>query len=344
MSLLPTPETPELPVSQISFGSSPVGQFWRAHARGELIGLPTSGTSTGAGRVVVRSTASWVDSFDLFARAVGVSGADRIWVPGPLSSTMNLYAACLAEYLGAEWSAVDRSRASVAQLTPATLRRLLESDPSDAPELRTVIVAGDGLTPRLRDQASAAGLLVHHYYGAAELSLVGLGTCTADLAPFERVEIEERAGVIWVRSPWVCSGYLQQCGDSPLQVDQRGFRSVGDRGHLDDGRLVIEGRAGAVTTAGQTVTLAPLLARLREQARGEVQLLGLPHQQIGQVLTAVLSDPADLDPLRRWAHRELQGADRPRRWVVAETRLTPAGKVDLRALRDHLIGAGRDQV
>ncbi|MCW2809911.1 MAG: hypothetical protein JWP61_369, partial [Friedmanniella sp.] len=80
--------------------SDPVAAFLAAHAAGERVALPTSGTST-APRSVVRSTASWVDSFAGVAALSGLTPASRVWVPGPLNATMNLFAAVHARHLGA---------------------------------------------------------------------------------------------------------------------------------------------------------------------------------------------------------------------------------------------------
>ena len=94
-----------------------------AHQRGDLLGLRTSGTS-GRPRAVVRTTASWFDSFEHVTRLLGMGSASRVWVPGPLSATMNLFAAVHAAQVGA---AVDASSAGAthAVLTPAALSRAL---------------------------------------------------------------------------------------------------------------------------------------------------------------------------------------------------------------------------
>lgn len=303
-------------------------EFWDAHARGELIGLRTSGTSTGAGRVVVRSTSSWVDSFAPLANLWGL-GKERWWIPGPLTSTMNLFAAVLTEHLGGSWG-LDADGATIVQLTPATLHRFLGRDRGT---IRRVVVAGAALDPELRDRARAAGLDVLHYYGAAELSMVATGTAFDDLRLFDDVDVDVRDGVLWVWSPWLSFGYLEPDDAGPLRRDSAGFMSVGDRGRLVGERLTVEGRPGAVTTAGQTVQLAPLEHRLREQAKGDVVLVGAPDPLVGEVLTAIVSDADDLTRLRAWARQHLNGADRPRRWVhLGPFPIADSGKWDLKAI------------
>ena len=79
---------------------SEVADFLAAHAAGEPVCLGTSGTS-GAARSVVRTTDSWVSSFDAVSRLTGLTADSRVWVPGPLAATMNLFAAVHATVLGA---------------------------------------------------------------------------------------------------------------------------------------------------------------------------------------------------------------------------------------------------
>ena len=146
-------------------------------------------------RSVVRTTDSWVSSFDAVASLAGLTSSSRLWVPGPLTATMNLFAAVHAAFLGA--LLVDSpGQATHAFLTPHLLARHL-------PDLDgvTVVVAGDRLSPAHHDRAVAAGATVHHYYGAAELSFVAWGAHADDLRPFPGVEVSVRAGEVWVRSP-----------------------------------------------------------------------------------------------------------------------------------------------
>ncbi|WIY82199.1 hypothetical protein [Propionimicrobium sp. PCR01-08-3] len=193
----------------------------------------------------------------------------------------------------------------------------------------TVLVAGDGLSRQLRDEALEAGLRIEHYYGATELSLVAWGSCLDDLHLFDQVEARIIDGRIWVRSPWVSDGPAPGSPVGPWQASDDGFVSIGDRGSLLGDRLHIDGRDGSITTGGVTIELTSLAGRLREQARGEVYLVGIPHESLGKVLGCALTRPADVQKLRGWAQANLAPAERPRSWaVIGEPPLTPAGKVD----------------
>lgn len=276
-----------------------------------------------------------MSSFPAVAALTGLDAGSRVWVPGPLSSTMNLFAAVHATSVSARLVA-DVGAATHAHLTPSVLTRVLDEGlPLDGV---AVVVAGETLTRRLRDRAVAVGARIHHYYGAAELSFVAWGPHADDLHPFPDVHVTVHEGEIWVRSPFVCSGY-----DGPPQPPgplrfQDGEATVGDRGVLSqDGRLTVTGRRDAVGVGGATVRLADVEQLLRPRARGEVCVVGSPHRELGQVVTAVLTDAADLEPLRAAARADLEGAARPRLWVhLPVLPTTPAGKVDRVAVAAQL--------
>lgn len=324
-SVNPTADTPV----DVAAAIEPVAAFWAAHAARRPIAVHSSGT-TGQSRTIVRSTASWVDSFGLAAARLDLSSAGRFYIPGPLSATMNLFAACLADAAGASWSP-DPAGATHCTLTPSGLGRALGSGLL-SPGL-VVLVAGDGLHDNLRDEARAQGLRVEHYYGATELSLVAWGSCRSDLRLFDRVEARIIDGRIWVRSPWLSDGPAPGTPVGSWQRSADGFAGIGDHGRLDGDRLHVQGRDGAITTGGATVELAPLTDRLRAAAGGEVYLVGIPHPVVGQVLGCAVTRPDDVERLRAWSQRNLGPAERPRAWAVIEQPpLTAAGKIDTSTL------------
>jgi long-chain acyl-CoA synthetase len=221
-------------------------------------------------------------------------------------------------------------------VTPAALTRSLDDGLLGG---CTAVVAGDRLTPALHDRAVAAGVRVRHYYGASELSFVAWGTHADDLRPFPGVEVEVRDGEIWVRSPYLCTGYHSDDRDDgnqpagPLRHDADGFATVGDRGDLREGLLVVAGRPGTATVGGSTVDLTGIEAVLRPAARGEVVVVAIPHPTWGSLPAVVLTRGDDHPAVRRLARARLNGARRPRVWyLLAALPLTPAGKVDREAV------------
>lgn len=301
-----------------------------AYAAGDTIRLPTSGTA-GRPRWVVRTAASWVDSFPAVAEMCGLTPASRSWVPGPVEASMNAYAICLADHVGARL-VHDHQGATHAFCTPSQLSRLLDHDSHPL----TFVVAGDRLARSAAQRAVDAGHTVHHYYGAAQLSFVAWGRDADSLRLFPGVEAMTVDGELWVTSPWLC---LREEGTEPtLRIVERAdhtWMTVGDRGTVSyDGRLTVAGRADAVTTGGATVVLADVEAALRIHARGDIVVVGRPHIELGSVLVALCTDAHDLEALPAIARRELPASHRPRRWAHLETLpLTPAGKLDRARLR-----------
>src|SRR4051812_47197480 len=111
-------------VWDVGSAEDPVGAVLDAHAAGGLIAVRTSG-STSRPRSVVRTAASWVESFPAVSRLTGIDSSSRVWVPGPLTATMNLFAAVHARWVGAVVT-TEREDATHAHLIPAVLVRCLD--------------------------------------------------------------------------------------------------------------------------------------------------------------------------------------------------------------------------
>lgn len=314
----------------VAGSADPVAAVFKAHREGVPVALRTSGTS-GSPRSVVRTTESWFRSFAHVSALLEVDEHAHVVVPGPLTSTMNLFAAVHARWAGARLTLGDLpvtpDRATHLVLTPAALGRAVSS----AATLHGlhVLVAGDRLERALHVRALEAGATrVSHYYGAAELSFVAWGGHADDLWPFPGVEVECRDEEVWVHSPYVFDRYDGTPGAA--RRDEDGFVTVGDRGVLVDGRLVLRGRnSGTVVTGGATVLTAEVEDTLREALGRDVLVVGVPHANLGEVLCGVLTSDADVAELRRVGDRLLAPSHRPRRWfVVPELPLTVASKVD----------------
>lgn len=301
-----------------------------ADARREhrLLALSTSG-SAGSPRTVVRTTGSWVHSFPHVSNLLDLEATSRVWVPGPLTATMNLFAAAHADWAGAT-RVGGPLQATHAHLTPSYLRRELALRPAALHGVH-VLIAGDRLERATYDAARAAGARVSHYYGAAELSFVAWGDHADVLRSFPAVEVVGRDGELWVRSPYLCQGYLE-AGQAPRR-DVAGWMTVGDRGAVtDDGRVTVLGRGGGITTGGATVLAADIEHVLRTRTAGDLVVVGLPHPDLGEVVAAVVTRVEDVPRLRATARRELAPTQQPRRWLHLD-RLpqTDNGKVDRRA-------------
>src|SRR4051794_1428897 len=134
----------------------PVEAVLSAYADGRRIALRTSGT-TARPRSVVRTAASWVDSFPAVSRLTGIGPGSRVWLPGPLTASMNLFAAAHARSAGAE-VVPSPSGATHACLTPTALLGALDGG-VDLTGMH-LVVAGDRLRRALARRAATAGVRV----------------------------------------------------------------------------------------------------------------------------------------------------------------------------------------
>lgn len=313
----------------------------------------TSG-STGRPRAVVRTRSSWTGSFPAVTELSRGAALHTVLVPGPLATSLYCFGAVHALALGAtvrhttsRASFVSAARAcDVVHLVPADLALLVDTvEPSarngaerDATShrVRTAMVGGAALPPGVRRRAGHLGIRVVAYYGATELSFVAVDDDGTGLRPFPEVEIAVRSSVreplterdegglslgqVWVRSPWLASGYLAGA-DGPLRQDD-GWATVGDLAEpgAADGRLVLRGRGtGTITTGAATVVCEDVEAALRDcPGVDDVVVLAEAHPTLGEVVAAVVVGSARLTALESHARERLAPAQRPRRWYTAD--------------------------
>jgi long-chain acyl-CoA synthetase len=342
-----------------------VGLRRRARGGEPLIAVLTSGT-TGNPRTVVRTAGSWAASLRSFDAVLGVRPDDVVLAPGPLSSTLTLFACWHALATGrglitGRWRGVSGSpaatRATIVHAVPAVIADVLEAAADGRlPRLRLAVVAGSHVPTALRDQAASAGIRLLEYYGAAELSFVATDPDGRGLRPFPgcRVEVRDAAGArlpawtdgeIWVSSPYVALGY-QSLGSRPGTGPFRRsgeWASVGDHGRLrPDGSLEVRGRGDeAVDVGGHMVPVDDVESVLRDVPGVlEVACVGEPHARLGHRLVAAVQPVPGEDPvprLREAARQALPRAARPSRWVLLdELPRTPGGKLSRQSLREAI--------
>ena len=264
----------------------------------------TSGSS-GAPRRILRSMESWIASFAVNAGLFGIGPGVRVAVLGDLVHSLALYGALEGLHLGAEVVLLGgmrpdrqaRALAGVAVIyaTPAQLRLLVEAGWQAS---GLILVGGSKLDAGLR--AALSGAEVREFYGAAEASFITLAGPDAPAdsvgAVYPGVEIDLRAGQIWVRSPYLFQAYAGT--DAGGAVWDDGWLSVGEMGRLEGGYLYLSGRTGRmVTVADQNVfpeEIESFIAGLPGVARVAV----LPRRDAlrGAVMVAVLQGNPAAEP------------------------------------------------
>ncbi|HET6270645.1 MAG TPA: AMP-binding protein [Arthrobacter sp.] len=254
-----------------------------------LIGL-TSGT-TSVPKAFTRSRRSWQQSFEASIEFFGLTPEDRTLTPGPLASSLNLYALAECLYAGAEFHTLEHfdvgdAHAAVSHdgitrlvLVPTMLRLLSERGLTggvDASGIRSIVCAGSKLDARTLEAARrwAPNATIYEYYGASEISFVaGAGLRPGEApklggtgigGPFPGVEIrilddagtelpDGSDGNVCIRSGMVSDGYLWGDDGQALRCFD-GWFTVGDQGYLSAGVLYLLGRrSDMILTAGTNV-------------------------------------------------------------------------------------------
>lgn len=308
----------------------------------------TSG-STGEPRRIRRTQGSWVASFAVSA-GLGIGPGARVAVLGRLVQSLSLYGAVEGLHLGAEVHLLgglrpDRQRMAMRQrrvshlyATPAQLRLLADGGPP-CPDLALILVGGSKLDPRLRVTLSqmAPNALVREFYGAAETSFITLADALTPEAsvgrPYPGVELMVADGEVWVKSPYLFTGYA---GDPGSARWRDGWLSVGEMGRLEDGYLHLHGRAGRmVTVADQNVfpeEIEALMASFPGVAR--VAVLPVADARRGHVLIACVQGDPGMEPtILALLRRGLGPLKSPKALIWLEDWPTlHSGKTDLGAL------------
>ena len=228
--------------------------------------------------------------------------------------------------------------ATVISLVPTMLAALLDDDWRPPASLRTALIGGAPASASLLERARRRRVPVVIAYGMTEtFSHIALD---GQLLP--GVEARVEGGVIEVRGPMLFAGYA---GEPPRPAG--GWHHTGDAGHLEGGRLVVDGRADEVIiSGGENVAPARVeRALLAIDGIAEACVFALPDPRWGErVAAAIVGDPPiDLD-------RQLAGVlapfERPRQmWIVDDPPRLASGKLDRRSLaavlRSAMLGSVR---
>lgn len=232
----------------------------------------TGGTS-GAPKVILRTQASWIASFNANAAQFGYRPDDSIAVLGALSHSLALYGLLEGLHLGLSVHALSplkpsgqsaqlhAHRCTILYATPTQLRLLPVG--TRLHDIRLILCGGGTLGADTRHHITALcpNAELHVFYGAAETSFVTMGDSSTPEGsvgrPYAGVKIAVRdpddtgTGVIWVRSPYLFERYLH--GESAHTQRDGDWLTVGEYGHINaQGYLFLRGRAGRVINIADT--------------------------------------------------------------------------------------------
>lgn len=291
--------------------------------RGQPIAMTTStgqlfcetGGSTGTAKIIARSQASWIKSFEINRNLFSITAQDTVAVFGDILHSLALYGVVEAAHIGADIVTlaglrpkaqrdhITRTGATILYITPTQLKMLLAAKPN-APHLRHIIIGGGAVSLELQDLAKRhfPTAKMTQFYGASETSFI---TMADDNTPPDSVgkpypdvtvkimaqdgETQMGDGEVWVKSPYLFDGYHQ--GDSPDTQRKDGFITIGEMGRWDEaGNLYLLGRKSRmVTIADQCVFPETIEAFLTKACEAQnVAVLASPDPLRGHILTAVI--------------------------------------------------------
>ncbi|MFN2747011.1 AMP-binding protein [Bacillus sp. z60-18] len=329
----------------------------------------TSG-STGAPKAFIRSQRSWIESFRISSRDFQLSAEDRAVIPGPLFFSHFLYGAMNTLFLGGTVDLLHKfsthrlektidSLPVTALYTVPTMTEAMSSENRRIERPLKIISSGANWSQHAKNafQKAYPNLLLYDFYGTSELSFVSV-SAPRDFQvkpasvgrPFQNVDVSIRrnsgdiadtgeVGKIYVKSPMVFSGYLQEQAGFP-RPDESGWMTVGDMGWMDDdGYLYISGRENSMIVYGG-INIFPEEIEAVLTSHPEVEeaaVVGIADDYWGEKAAAVIKGGASVKELKALCRRRLAPYKIPRSWhVVEELPHTAGGKIARSLVRKQL--------
>ena len=223
-------------------------------------------------------------------------------------------------------------------LVPVQLARLMEAAAEDQRLLASlqrfdgILLGGQRPRPDLLETADELSLAVSVTYGSSETS----GGCVYNGVPIGNTQVRVVDEQLEIAGSVLAEGYL---GDpdrtAAIFHESDGFRwyRTGDLGSVEDGRIVVTGRADSVIiSGGEKVSLDAVERAVREiEGYGDSVVVGIESEEWGQVpVVAVAGSPAlALDGVRAHIAARLGRASAPARIVIFDAiPMLSSGKPD----------------
>lgn len=329
--------------------------------------LSTSGT-TGEPKVVALTAWNLLCSAAASSWRLGVLPSDRWFCVLPMSHMGGLapvYRSVMygtgvvvatpgsfdAEHVLEEMRTCDATGVS---LVPTTFSRLLDAG-SFPDSLRFVLLGGAAAPDALVQRALDRGVPVCPTYGMTEASSqiatarpedarAALGTVGNPLMFTEVTVVDENGvavdagetGELVVSGPTLTPGYYGDPEATDAAFGPYGFHT-GDAGYVDpEGRVHVLNRLDdRIVTGGENVAPGEVAAVLRTHAAvDDAFVTGLPDEEFGQRVAAVVAGDVTPEALDAHARESLAGFKLPRQWAVVESLpRTATGTVDREAAR-----------
>jgi acyl-CoA synthetase (AMP-forming)/AMP-acid ligase II len=264
-------------------------------------------------------------------------------------------------------------RATVSLVVPTMINTILNHPRQgalDLPSLRLIFYGGGPMPPALLERAMRElGCAFTQGYGLTEtleatfltaddhvldgnerqrarLASAGREAVGAEVRVVDDAGCDlpvNEVGEVLVRSRSVIAGYWRM-PDETARAIRDGWFHTGDLGYLDDDRYlyIVDRKKDMVISGGVNIYTKEIEAVLyRHPAVLEAAIIGLPDEEWGEVVTAVVArkpgTQVEADELVECCRAELAGYKKPRRvFFLDELPKNPSGKILKRELRTLL--------
>jgi acyl-CoA synthetase (AMP-forming)/AMP-acid ligase II len=244
---------------------------------------------------------------------------------------------------------IEARRATVLTGVPLMLQRLLKAKAAhperDVSSIRLALTGASPIPPSTVTEFLAVfGPVLVNLYGSTETGIVSMAT-PEDLLDEpttlgrpgigisvrilrddrSKADVGER-GTIFMRGGLLFEGYTADGDDTPAAKEVvDGHVNTGDMGHLDEqGRLYVDGRDDdMVVSGGENVFPLEVEQALGEHSSvDEAVVMGVDHEEFGQVLRAYVTVTSDEPPkdteLRDFLRERLERFKVPKEFVVLD--------------------------
>jgi O-succinylbenzoic acid--CoA ligase len=242
----------------------------------QSISVSTSG-STGIAKAITISRSALVASARASNQKIGAQSGDTWSLLLPLSHVAGINVIARAIELGTtpidcragdNYSAVDFTA-----VVPTHIHRALNGDSALLNHLKSaknVLVGGAPLSSSERKAAEDAGITIIATYGMTETC----GGCVYDGMPLPGVDYKIEDEIIYLRGPMLAEVDL---------VD--GWFKTSDCGHIENGRLVIDGRIDdQIISGGEKISLSTIENALKEKFSADFAAFAKGDAEWGQRL------------------------------------------------------------
>lgn len=303
--------------------------------------VSTSG-STGAGKRVVLSRSALLAAAASSRAAMGMDLTWHLVLPSQYVAGLMVMVRSLSAGRAPVLSGPDLSDlcatgdGDAVSIVGTQLYRAL-SDPTVTRALAQfdlVLVGGAAVPKDLRERATDAGIALRETYGMSETC--GGIVWDGHALPGSSIQLLDdprasRGGRIALGGPTLCDGYLADDGLIE-SVTSDGVLATADWGHMEHGRLVVDGRLDDVVISGGVNVDLGALRRALEAIDPDTAVLAVEDPEWGHRIV-LFAATGSLAEWRDMLASHLPRTALPRQLVhVPQVPRTPGGKPDRRAL------------